>query len=191
MREIKFRGFTDDEATPQKNKWVFGDFYRKGNNSLAGDEETMFFIRENNLYDRKIAPNSLGEYTGLKDKFGKEIYEGDIVEFLVDEPLAENREKRIIVGFVDFDRGSFWLNTKKRFYDGANYTDETLLSNFAYCCEVVGNIYEKPQISSTPSTILIQDLEYEFGGAYKAVQEITAAMSDPKYFDKFKKDDKE
>ena len=31
MREIKFRGFTKDEATPQKNKWVFGDFYRKGN----------------------------------------------------------------------------------------------------------------------------------------------------------------
>ena len=50
MREIKFRGFTKDEATPQKNKWVFGDFYRKGNNSLVGDEETIFIIRENNYF---------------------------------------------------------------------------------------------------------------------------------------------
>lgn len=88
----------------------------------------------------------LMQFTGLKDRKGREIFDGDIVEFVVDEPLAENREKRIIVGSVDFDRGSFWINTKKRFYDGTNYTDETLLSNFAYCCEVVGSIYKNSEL---------------------------------------------
>lgn len=133
MEKNKFRAWHNVEKTFKKiNSMYFSEKNNEPYCIMIGDKPYIF-------PNKKI---TILSYTGLKDCKGREIFEGDIIEFVVDEPLAENREKRIIVGFVDFDRGSFWINTKKRFYDGTNYTDETLLSNFAYCCEVVGSIYE-------------------------------------------------
>jgi len=67
MREIKFKGLGVD------GKWWYGETKPQGENHV---NLATFFA---NLHAGAINPETLGEYTGLHDKKGTEIYEGDIL----------------------------------------------------------------------------------------------------------------
>ena len=120
MRTIKFRGKTDS------GKWCFGYFLHDG-------QRGRFVITDGLLEINRVNPDTVGQYTGLKDKSGKEIYDGDI--------LAHNGEP---IGYVvDGVRGYcfdvIYFSPK---YEESWSLYGVVVNDFHGDVEIIGNIHD-------------------------------------------------
>ena len=119
MREILFRG-----KTKITKNWIYG-FY--GENTTT--KEPQIVGRDEFCYSRVI-PETVGQYTGLTDKNGKKIFEGDIVNL----ELIDGVE----IGVIKFND----ILCRFSFYDksGGYGIDNTCIF------EIIGNIHDNPEL---------------------------------------------
>ena len=85
----------------------------------------------------------LMQYTGLKDKNGKEIYEGDVVK--IKEDWDEYDWKAGEIGFIEYKKFYFGISLKSQNKPGTRYTVLLDLNNDRDV-EIIGNIYENPEL---------------------------------------------
>ena len=121
MRNIKFRGKT---GTTEGKKWVYGYLYKI---KSFFSEDYQYFIKNEHLQETSVDEDTIGQYTGLKDRNMKEIYEGDIVKY------------KNMLGKIIFLQGAFQLSD---FYD----EEEWILGYINEDLEVIGNIYDNPEL---------------------------------------------
>ena len=145
MKEIKFRGKRVDNG-----EWVYGSLviqkYNKINKYYIIDSG---FISCEFAFFEEVNPETVGQFVGLKDSKGIEIYERDIVRFLDDMRYVVSKEKEYLVGEVRDIDGAFWCyykdeeNLTRLVSVMVDYWAEELKENQ---CEIIGNIKENPEL---------------------------------------------
>lgn len=128
MREIKFRGKPAAKA-PRKNSWYFGSLIAP---TFEGGATIIYTRRYGNI---GVRADTVGQFTGLRDSNGVEVYEGDV--------LCSSDGKRDYFFCVFFDDCE--MAWKARRDDGYS----CLLNAFTGCqeqWEIVGSIHDNPEL---------------------------------------------
>lgn len=135
MREILFRG--KDRTGILNHSWLYG--------SLDNLNEDFWYITYKDRWGNKITAdvdkNTVGQFTGLTDKNGKKIFEGDIVKY-EDTPASDYYRETVIVnrGEVKFADGEYYVTERE------TVTMGDLIYNGTMECEVIGNIHDNPEL---------------------------------------------
>jgi uncharacterized phage protein (TIGR01671 family) len=132
MREILFRGKRKDT-----NEWVYG-FLHKMDGYGTGYTEYGIQVQDTSTsrpWSVLVIPETVGQYTGLADRNGKKIFEGDIC--LCDRNINDHIDNRAFI--ITFDALNGWYGESK---DGWS---EFSGSSFE-CAEVIGNTHDTPEL---------------------------------------------
>lgn len=135
MREILFRG-----KRLNGDGWTYGDL-----SYHVHDGEV--YVSPGDGYDSpdcyEVDPTTVGQYTGLQDKNGKKIFEGDIVEHQVDDDYP------VYIGVVAFGKhcinddisafGWFVKMISKDYYGNISLYEND-------CLRVIGNVHDNPEL---------------------------------------------
>lgn len=131
MREILFRGKRKDNGS-----WVTGYYVHQYNNHY------IYFTNGYKQNCEAVIGNTVGQYTGLTDKNGKEIFEGDVV-----------KNHLGIKQLVIFENGCFFFIEPIDYIYGERqgenfYACDKKYKDFEMCItedEVIGNIHDNPE----------------------------------------------
>lgn len=140
MRDILFRG-----KSTETNQWCYGGFHiwKKRQICVLGDDklkddEISYVITVNSFADWnmprtmqavEVIADTVGQYTGLTDRNGRKIFQGDIVNI-----LTENEE----FGIITYDDGGF-------FVDASTFSVDFMNNINGSDIEVIDNIHDNPK----------------------------------------------
>lgn len=156
-REILFRGQTrrkNDCAKMPSSNWVYGGIF------IPNDKCNYAIIiaqQENAVEKHSVYGDTVGQYTGLTDKNGVKIFEGDIIK-----THYANAQKSDFIEQVVFHNGKFcayfssqlckqWANL----YDGTEHLPQDK-SVYMDSVEVIGNIHDNPELLETAAKNIAQ-----------------------------------
>jgi len=147
MREIEFRA-----KGLRKNKWFCGDLLTR---TQDGACLIVDYYNKDGVKYIEVNKNTIGQYTGLKDKNGKKIFEGDIVKYTRKDmycPEASFHRKDLISLHIvcwseeecGFYHEHYDLASHRIIGSGnLNFEDSRAKENII---EIVGNIYDNPEL---------------------------------------------
>jgi hypothetical protein len=121
MREIKFR------AIDMGGRWVYGDLIHK--RTSVGDA----MIRCKNGIESDVDTASIGQFTGLYDKYGEELYEGDIIR-------SFDSDGNSILHHIEYRNASFVAILKDSFPLCENTLRQDWIDEFEKV--IIGNIHD-------------------------------------------------
>ncbi len=142
MRTIKFRGYNK-----KNSEWLFGSYIlNRGHHFVAPNE----FADSKTWEDYEVIEETIGQFTGLYDKNGEEVYEGDILLWtrknvhIEGRPLQDFADRCVI--FYDDDKRAFRFRYK--FDCGScsgllDFSDDRADESYI---EIIGNIHDNPEL---------------------------------------------
>jgi len=126
MREILFRG--KDILT---GKWIYGNYVRNYNTVYIAEPDKLHINCAGIVTE--VDRNTVGQYTGLKDKNGTKIFEGDIICWLSWDSAVCERE---VFYDEEYNRYCVWLNGAESLGVNKHLSDDI---------EVIGNIHDNEE----------------------------------------------
>ena len=156
MREILFHGKRADNG-----EWVEGDLLQTRYHSGHIEYQIMPQTPVSSAYP--VLPETVGQYTGLTDKNGKRIFEGDIVryntyddfdcqsvakfgEYNQDGSAGEYSASKCIGFYVDVDNFTCPDLCEYGSNCFSNYLKQQNILEVAQYCEIIGNIHDNPEL---------------------------------------------
>lgn len=146
MREIKFRIYFEDEEPFISEPITLEDLLHGEDIEFRNEDDTLSLpLNDFRFYYKRNQNYKIMQFTGLKDKNGKEIYEGDIVKINAHSYDFGFEKDRI--GEIRFIEGCFGFYKQ---LSEKEYLFNELSTEFGYgeleYYEVIGNIYENPEL---------------------------------------------
>lgn len=126
MREILFRG----KRKKGDKRWVEGDL----THGYAGYVGIMVWCCAGSFFE--VVPETVGQYTGLTDKNGKKIFEGDILSGHFDELFPEEESRYEVI----------WHDYGWHIKNDTGIVDTADNKWIKQLFEVIGNIYDNPEL---------------------------------------------
>jgi len=137
MREIKYRGKSHDNEGKVEGEWIYG--------FLAAPDQIMVWNKDNATGDMfQVYPETVGEFTGLHDKNGKGIWEGDIARLFYGIPPTHDT---LVIEYADDENvadisvSGWWMRNTRE-----NGCSSSLCKTYENDLEVIGNIHENPEL---------------------------------------------
>lgn len=134
MREILFRGKNEYGV------WVYGMYipYQNGEAAILYEKFSAHGYEATELCQRsKVIPETVGQFTGITDRNGNKIFEGDILSF------AD------VLGFVNYNYGCYCVKTNKPdWHSRTNPAIDIIMCEYEEKVQVIGNVHDNPELIS-------------------------------------------
>ena len=142
MREILFRGKRVDNG-----EWVEGNYILQNDNEPERGNYLKTYIKLRNYVNKyEVVPETVGQYTGLCDKNGKKVFEGDIVEGHCHSQWSHNLQRCV----VEYSRYGF--EAREYIEHNGNTWYNSYKVMFSKDVVVIGNIHDNPELLKEGTT---------------------------------------